>query len=156
MTKRRREKLMFRVGKGVLEPADGYTRERLREKGFHVGDLIAAELSKPRNSGFHRKVHLFGECVAQNIDDFHGMQAHQVLKRLQLEANIGCEEVAYQIPNHGMVVQRIPMSLSFASMDEAEFLEVYKAMCRHVCDRYWPELEPEQVEEMGELMEGAA
>jgi len=80
------------------------------------------------------------------------MDAHKVLKRLQIEGNIECDEVAYRIPDYGMIVQKIPRSLSFASMDQDDFKDCFKAMCRHICDRYWPELGPDEIEQQAELM----
>lgn len=143
---------MLRVEKGRLVPADGFTARRLRERGYRVGDLLSASLSKPRNPGFHRLAHQFGALLADNLDEFEGMDAHAALKRLQWEANIGCEEMGVQVPGVGYAMIRIPESLSFASMDEGRFREVYRAMTRWVAKRYWPSLTPEKIEEMAELM----
>ena len=154
--KQKTERLMLTVGRGVLTPADDFTMMRMREKGYHVGDVLSASLKKPRNYSFHKKVHALGQMIADNVESFAGMTAHKVLKRLQLEANIGCEEVAYTIPGCGMVTQRIPRSLSYADMEDGEFAEVYEGFCKWVCANHWPELEPYQVEEMAQLMNLAA
>ena len=149
--KRRPEKIALRVAKGALVPADGLAESRLRAKGFHVGDLVFAEIRKPRNPGYHRLAHVLGTMVADNIDDFTGMDPHAVLKRLQLECGIGCEEIAYKV--HGMtVVQRVPLSLSFESLDEAEFEAVFRGMCRHLAATYWPSLSADEIAGMIELM----
>ena len=143
----------LKVIRGGFAPADGSTADELRGR-YRVGDVVFAELRRPRSPGHHRLAHALGRLVAENLDAFEGMQAHQVLKRLQLEASVGCEEIAYQVPGYGTVVQRIPKSLSFETMDETEFTEVFRGMCRHLAKHYWPDLTPEQVEEMAELMEG--
>lgn len=149
--KRRPERIALRVAKGCLRPADGLSEARLRAKGFHVGDLVFAEIKKPRNPGYHRLAHALGTLVADNIDEFEGMDPHAVLKRLQLESGVGCEEVAYKM--HGMtVVQRIPLSLSFESMDEAEFEAVFLGMCRHLSKTYWQSVSPDEIAAMIELM----
>ena len=149
--KRRPERIALRIDKGCLRPADGLSQERLRAKGFHVGDVVFAELKKPRNPGFHRLVHALGKLVADNVDDFAGMSAHATIKRLQLEAGVGCESIAYKI--NGMdVVQRIPLSLSYESMDEAEFHEVFSGICRHIGKAYWGGLSAEEVSAMADLM----
>lgn len=150
------ERLLLKVEKGALVPADGYTQKQLREKGFRRGDLVLARLSKPRTPWYHRKVHLFGQLIAENVEDFEGLDAHQVLKRLQLEANIGCDEMALNFPGVGPVTYRIPRSLSFANMDQTEFEQVYGQMCAYVVKRYWPGLDESQIEQMAELLEGAA
>ena len=146
------ERFLLRVIKGGMEPADGYTRKRLREKGYHIGDVLFARLTKPRNPGFHRLAHKFGQLVADNIDDFHGMEAHRVLKRLQWESGIGCEEMGVKVPRVGFATIRIPLSLSFASMDEGEFTEVFRGLARWVAAEYWEGLSVDQVQEMVEVM----
>lgn len=151
ITKRRPERIALRVAKGCLRPADGLSEARLRAKGFHIGDLVFAELKKPRNPGYHRLAHQLGMLIADNLDEFDGMDPHAVLKRLQLESGIGCEEIAYKI-NGMTVVQRIPLSLSFESMDEAEFEGVFRGMCRHLSKLYWPSASPDEIAAMLDLM----
>lgn len=149
-TKRRPERIALRIDKGCLRPADGLSQERLRAKGFHVGDVVFAVLRKPRNPGFHRLAHALGKLVAENIEDFEGMSAHSTIKRLQLEAGVACEEIAYRI-NGMSVIQRIPRSLSFESLDDGEFHEVFGAICRHIAANYWKDLTAEEVAKMAEL-----
>ena len=151
MTKRRPERIALVVGKGCLRPADDLAKAKLRAKGFEIGELIFAEIRKVRNPRFHRLTHALGKMVADNIDAFEGMDPHAVLKRLQLECGIGCEEVAYKL--HGMtVVQRIPLSLSFESMEESEFRQAFSGMCHHLGKTYWHGLSEQQVADMVELM----
>ena len=149
--KRRPEKIALRVGKGRLEPADGLAAARLRAKGYSIGDVVFAEIRKPRNPGYHRLAHVLGTMVSDNIDEFAGMDAHATLKRLQMECGIGCEEIAYKV--HGMtVVQRVPLSLSFESMEESEFRAVFSGICRHLAATYWPTLTADEIAGMIELM----
>lgn len=153
-TKRRPERIALRVAKGALVPADGLSVDRLRAKGYHIGDIVFAEIKKPRNPGFHRLAHALGKLVGENIDSFAGMAPHAVIKRLQCESGIGCEEIAYQIK--GMtVLQRIPVSLAFESMDNGEFSEVFAGMCHHLSSVYWPTATSEQIAAMIELMLGS-
>ena len=116
---------MLRVVKGGFAPADNYTAERLRGR-LKVGDIVAATISKPRNPGFHRLAHALGKLLADNLDEFDGMEAHGVLKRLQIEGNIACNAIAVVFPGVGPCEYRIPQSLSFASMDETAFREVFR------------------------------
>lgn len=150
------ERFLLRVEKGALVPADGYTQKLLREKGYRRGDMVLARLTKPRTPWYHRKVHVFGQLLAENVEDFEGLDAHQVLKRIQLEANIGCDEMALNFPGVGPVTYRIPRSLSYANLDQAEFETIYGQMCGYVVRRYWPDLDESQIEEMAELLEGSA
>lgn len=146
------EKFLLRVVKGGFQPADGYTKQRLRDKGYHLDDVVLAQLSKPRNSKFHRLVHQFGALCAENIDDFTGLPAHTVLKRIQLEGNIYCEEIMVKIAGFGYTPVRLPRSLSYADMEEGEFEEYYKAVTRYVAENYWPDLNEEQIQRMAEMM----
>jgi hypothetical protein len=48
----------------------------------------------------------------------------------------------------------IPKSLSFENMDEGEFNETARSMCRFISEKYWPALTPEQVQTMAESFIG--
>lgn len=148
----RPERLPMRVIKGALTPANCAAEEALRSRSYSVGDIVFCEIKKPRNPGFHRLAHAFGQIVEGNIEGFEGLGCHGVLKRLQIEANVGCDEIAVVFPGVGPCVYRIPQSLSFESMDEARFREVFTGLCEHVAERYWPTLEAEQIEEMAQTM----
>src|SRR3990172_1834954 len=126
------ERFMLRVTKGALIPADEYTQRRMRERGYRLDDVLTATLSKSRSPGFHRLAHAFGALVADNIEAFAGMDAHAVLKRLQIEANVGCDEVPLNFPGIGPCVYRVPKSLSFSSMDDGAFHETIAKLCQHV------------------------
>lgn len=148
---KRPERHALRVIKGGFAPADQGTATRLREKGFHVGDLTFAEFKRPRNPKFHRLVHAFGQILVDNIEQFEELNSHTVLKRLQLEANVGCEEMAVMFPGIGPCTYRIPRSLAFESMDDSEFKEVFDGFCRHVSKTYWPNMTPEAIAQMAEM-----
>ena len=137
----------LRVIKGGYAPADASTASQLRSR-HKVGDLVFAEFKKPRNPGFNRLAHQLGGMLAENLDAFDNMDAHAVLKRLQDEADVGCDALPMRIPNVGPVEYRIPRSLSFESMDEAEFRAVITGLCRHVAKQYWPGCTAEEVERM--------
>lgn len=141
---------MMRVVKGAFAPADNYTSQRLRERSYNVGDLVGCTFKKINNPKFHRLHHRIGQLCAANIEAFSGMDAHKVLKRIQFEGNIACDEVKVHIPGLGEVEMRFPRSLSFDSMDDGERHEVARAMCRYIAENYWKTLTPEQIEVMAE------
>ncbi len=147
-----RERILLRVEQGCLAPADGLAQARLRDRGFRVGDVVSAVLTKPRSPGYHRYAHKLGELIAQNIESFEGMDPHSVLKRLQWEAGIGCDEMAVTVPGFGLATVRWPRSLSFGSMDQSAFEQTVLGFCRHIASTYWPDLSPEEVAEMAEAM----
>jgi hypothetical protein len=152
MTTAKRTRLMFKVSKGALVPADGYTVRMLRERGFKIGDVVAVDMTKPRSPGFWRLAHQLGTFVAANIDEFAGMGPHDVLKRLQFEARIECDETDIELPGIGVFKARKPRSLAFESMDQAAFFDVLKRMCHHIASTYWPHLTAEQVQETAQCM----
>jgi len=146
----KKERIYLRVGKGMLTPADSYSESQLRAKGYKIGDVVAASITKLRNQKFNRLVHRIGQLVVANIEAFSGLDAHQAVKRLQIEGRIACDEIGIMVNGYGMVIQFIPRSLSFDTMDEAEFHEAAMGICRTIAERYWQTLTPEQVEEMAE------
>lgn len=147
VAKSKKPRHALRVIRGGYAPADESTASVLRG-GHRVGDLVFAEFVKPRHPGFHRLAHQLGSMLADNLDVFTGMSAHQVLKRLQIEGDIACEHIALVFPGVGPVEYRQAKSLSYESMDETEFRETITAMCRYVAATYWKTCTPAQVESM--------
>ena len=150
------DRIALRVQKGALVPADTTSQAKLRDRGYRTGDIVFSDIRKARNPGFHRLAHQLGHLCAENIEAFEGMDAHQVLKRLQIEAQIGCEEMAIIVPGVGKCLHLIPQSLAFESMDEGQFHEVIRGFCRYIAKQYWPTLDPEKIEEMSQVMVGEA
>lgn len=148
----KRERIYLKVVKGALVPADPCAESKLRSRHYKVGQVVAAELVIPRNPKFNRLVHQLGRLVVENIDAFHGMDAHTAIKRLQIEGKVACDEIGIMVANYGMVIQLIPRSLSFESMDEEQFYEAAKGICRTIADRYWPDVSPEKIENMASCM----
>ena len=153
--KRRAERLAFRVTPAGLEIADTFSAARFKAKGLHAGDLVFAEIRKPRNPGYHRLAHALGQIVADNIDEFEGMDSHAALKRLQLEAGVACEAIAYKV-NGMSIVQSIPLSLSFESLDQSEFESVFMGICRHIARVYWPSATADEIAAMADVMPAEA
>lgn len=148
----KRERIYLKVVKGALVPADPCAESKLRSRHYKTGQIVAAELVIPRNPKFNRLVHQLGQLVIQNIDAFHGMDAHTAIKRLQIEGKVACDEIGIMVANYGMVIQLIPRSLSFESMSEDEFQDAAKGICRTIAERYWPTLTPEAIQRMADCM----
>lgn len=150
--KRKPEKIYLRVIKGGLVPADNFAEAQVRNKKFKIGDVVGASIRKLRNQKFNRLVHRIGQLVAANIEAFSGLDAHTCIKRLQIEGRIACDEIGVLVQGYGMVIQFIPRSMSFDSMDEAEYHDCAKRICRLISERYWPGLDAEKIEEMAGAM----
>lgn len=145
--KRAPRTFMMRVIKGGLEPADSYTQLKLRERNYKIGDMVCCTFKKLNNTKFNRLVHWIGVLCTRHIETFGGMDAHQVLKRLQIEGNIHCEVCGVVL--EGMAVEyRYPLSLDFESVDDGERHEIARKFCRLIAARYWKGLTPEAIEEM--------
>lgn len=144
-------RIRLRVTKGSLVPADEAARLALRSRKLKPGDIVHADVSKPRNPEFHRLVHQIGAMVVANVDEFKNLDAHEALKKLQLDANVQCEDSIMTVPDIGPCLIRTPKSLAFASMDEITFRDFAHRICRHIAERYWPDMTAEQVEQMAEM-----
>lgn len=86
-----------RAPRRVLVAATASDADRLKTKGNKVGDLVFARMTKPRNPGFHRLAHAIGKLAVENIDEFTHLEAHAALKRLQVEAQVGCDFLSVDI-----------------------------------------------------------
>lgn len=139
------------VDKGVLFPPDEQNKLKLREMGLGIGEIVHAKITKPRNPRFHNLVHKLGQLCVQNIEGFESLTGHKAIKRLQYESGVCCEEMTANIPGVGVANIRYPKSLSFEDMDDIEFHELFRGICRHLAMQYWPDMEPEQIERMAEI-----
>lgn len=142
----------------ALVPAGHADAQAIRERGVTIGQMLRADLTKPRNPEFHRLAHALGDLVCKNIDGYSDCTAHGAIKRLQERSGIGCEVTRTEIPEVGVLVSKKPKSIAFDSMDQGEFYELVRSLCRYIAERYWPQCTAEEVEEMIELMplEGVA
>jgi len=129
-----------------------------KERGYRPGDLLLADLFKERNSRFYRLAHQLATFLRKNVDEFDGVRSsHQVLKTLQVDARVECDEVEEQIDlgtlgKHSFK-RWIPRSLNFTDMDDTTFGLIWETLCDHVAVTYFPDWTPEQVAEATEHWE---
>lgn len=152
IAKPKKPRIYLRQVDGAFVPADRFAADELRKKRIKDGDIVGAWLSRLRSKGLNRLIHKIGLLCTFHIEDFRYLDGHEALKRLQLEADIACVNVKVRALDWSWVTCRLPLSLSFDSMDECEFREVSVRLCDYISERYWPELEPEQIESMAKLM----
>lgn len=170
--------VFMRVIQGGFVPADAHAEQQLRDKKFKIGDVVKVFVRKLRNGKFNRKVHRIGQLCVDHIEELRHMDAHSVIKRLQLEGNIYCDEMAIKpsvagitIPKQiigmlepilnafglkltesGLLIVRYPQSLSYESMTQDEYEDAAKRICRYLSENYWHGLEDWQIDEMAENM----
>lgn len=165
---------------GALVPRFATDQRVMRDRGYRVGDSLRADLSKPRNLSQHRKAHLLGSLVVAQISGFDSLDSHAAIKRLQREAGVCCDIEQIEaspvvdaiisaaegllgtaaarmlgsvLPDIRTIDVLVPRSLSFDRMEQGEFELFYRGICQHLCDRYWPQCDADQIEGMAELME---
>lgn len=146
--KRRREPVCLRVTPdGKLEPASAYYAAELRARRLRVGDLVHAELTKPRNPKHHRLVFALLKRILDNQD---GLQTIPQLLTV-LKIKLGWVETIVDAATGRAYY--VPESIAFASMDQGEFSVFWRDLCRLVARDYFPGMDPEQVAELAEMME---
>lgn len=148
----KKPRIYMRALEGTLIPADKWAEQEFNKKRIKHGDIVGVLISKLRSKGLNRLTHKIGALCVQNIEEFRYTDAHGAIKRLQIEGNIACDEIGVCLPGVGMVLYRIPRSISFDSMDESEFHKVSLMICELICNRYWKGMEPLQIENMARYM----
>ena len=123
--------LLLRKTMRGFEPIDDLGREALSKIG--VGDLVRAEIKRPRNTDHHRKFFAMLNLVYENQE--HYKSPNDLLEVLKIR--IGhCHTVQTK---HGEV--KIPKSISFAAMDQTEFDQFYNRAVDWVLSEVIPGLQ---------------
>lgn len=146
--KTRREPLYLRVTpQGTFEPASQLYRQKLRAKKYRVGDLVRADLTKPRYAKHHRLVFATLRKVVDNIDA--DMTEHQLLNILKIKMG----RVETFIDSSNGKVYYIPESIAFDAMEQGDFSEFHKEMCRVITRDFLPGMSEAQVAELANMMD---
>lgn len=130
----------------------------LKERGYRRGDLVTAELFKDRNPKFYRLAHAMAKFVRDNTDDFADSTVHDTLKKLQLRADVECEEreIVMNLGSFGehKALAKVPRSLNFMDMDDGDFRPVFEAIRDYVARVYYPDWTDLTIEEMEAILRG--
>lgn len=144
---------------GSFRASDMASRRILKARGFHKHQEVIAYLYRVRDSLQWRRAHALGGMLADNVDEFHGLDAHKVLKKLQEKFDIAMEVERLEVPTeHGKVTfeRKTAKSLAFGEMDESEFTPIWRQMCNKVAETWFPDLDAQAVEDMLHVMPEAA
>lgn len=144
------EQIELLVEQGKLIPATKRAAILLREHGLKVGDIVTCTIRKERNPRFHRMVHAIARMCSESIEDFGGMEPHDIIKQVQLRGRIEVEETLYHLPGVGDMINIKPKSISFATMGEDCFQELALKMCRWIAITYFPNMQPQDVLKLAE------
>lgn len=145
--------LMMVMPDGSFRASDNASRKALKSRGFHKHQEVIAYLYRVRDGVQWRRAHALGQMLVDNVDAFHGLDAHHALKKVQLDGSIACESEKIDLGNLGMFTRTVAKSLAFGEMDDSEFSAVFKQMCERVAQRYFPDMDATAVEAMLDLME---
>jgi hypothetical protein len=146
--------VLMRITDGTLVPVNQNAKDTLNSAGLKTGQVVSVHVHAQRNPGFYRMAHRLGQLVADHVDGFEGLDSHGTLKRLQAESGAGCDNTSIQVAGQWMQL-RTPRSLSFSSVNEAEFRAIYTALSDHVAATYWEALDGDAVRKMAEAMPDA-
>ncbi len=135
---------------GCYVPANQGSRDEGKRRKYTVGTRLKAELTRPRNILFWRKAHVLAELCIEHIDAFTSLDQHAALKKLQLGADAECDHIDFLIPGNP-IRYRQARTLAFDSMDEGVFTQVYDKIVEHIKDRYFPEWDDDQMQQLIDL-----
>ena len=90
-----------------------------------IGDTVKASVTKPRNVQFHKKYFAFLDCLHRSMDE-ELTQVYPTVENLRYVIMILIGQMDVIILPDGTQNKK-PKSISFASMDELEFEQVYSA-----------------------------
>ena len=121
---------------GALVPANQIDARLLRERKFHTGREVRAELKQPRNPAFHRLAHAVGHLLVDNVEEFRDMDAHGALKAIQAKTGVCCEPLEIDLGSLGKVTAQVPRSLAFDEMAEDEFAKLFEAVTAYIGEHY--------------------
>ena len=147
------EIIAMKVGRGTLTPLDPDAGNQLRSMGLGIGQTIYINVQDKRSAAMNRYLHAIAGICSDNISDFEGMDAHDVIKRVQVEGDICCKIImARLIPGMPEIPIRMPQSINFKDMPEGKFRKLVDSFCDHIAQKYWPDLDAETIEKMAGAM----
>lgn len=118
------------AGEVVLKPADALSEERLTAIRAKPGDILRADIVRPRSGPHHR----WFMALLKTVSDAMGGEWTPENLRLWLKLKAGFVEV-YEIDGKTIIK---PRSMSFASMKQDEFSEVSQRMIDLICAELIP------------------
>lgn len=139
---------------GSFRAADAFSSKRLSTRGYKRGQEVVAYVSRVRDGRQWRRAHVLGQFLVDNVGAFDGKDAHQAIKKVQLDGKIACTEERFDLPGGlGQFVRIVPESLAFGEMDDIVFTPIYAQMRKYIGDTYFGDMDATAVDEMLNVME---
>lgn len=130
---------------GSLRPA--YEDDQMKLKRIKMGEAIEVKFSKPRNFHNHRRFFGMLNCVISNMpEDTPNYDKYQNIDYLRGEVLIGIGFCEWRT-SLGGVKYPVAKSMSFAAMDEIEFLAMYELASVYLLKHFLRGVEREVFEE---------
>jgi hypothetical protein len=118
-------------------PADEMSAEAM--EGFKANGLYKAEITQPRNIGFHRKFFALLNLVYKNYEQpevfYKGIRVFKSFERFRDDVTISCGHYELELNKLNNVVQRAK-SISFAKMDQTEFEALFSTAITVILAEY--------------------
>lgn len=142
--KRQRDAIFLRVVKGGFEPASDFYADLLRARKYRVGDVLRAELTKPRNPRHHRLV--FG--LLAKVADQLGITTDALLVLVKIRLGM----VQPIIDSATGKTYYVPESVDFENMDQGQFATFHRDLCRLIATTWLPHMTADQVAAIDGMM----
>lgn len=116
------------------------------KKKLRVGETYRATINVPRNLAFHRKYFALINCAWEHLTEEQQkpfVNTEQFRKYLEVAAG---HFDLWHSPDYGIDL-RIPKSISFGKMDEAEFGELYERIKDVLFTRFLSHISEEEFEQ---------
>lgn len=130
---------------GKLQPINEAGETVLRH--LKQGEIVAIELTKPRNIRFHRRLFAMLQIILENQSHYKSVEDLLDVCKLR----IGHSRKI--LTAHGII--EVPASISFSALDNFEFGQFYDRACQWVLTEVIPGLMREELDEAveAELLE---
>jgi|TARA_Y100000034_G_C6882553_1_gene404642 hypothetical protein len=131
-------KVLMAKSLNSLHPTDDQGRDLLRTMA--QGEEVWADITRPRNPQFHKKLMAMLRIILHNQDYYKTIDELLDVAKL----NIGHYETTYS-KQFGIIYRA--KSISFAALDEAGFQAIYDRIVVWVCTEVIPGLERQGLDE---------
>ena len=123
-----------------------------------IGQLVAHHIEAFRGMDAHaaiKRLQWEGNIACEEVGVSLALAWRQFSRALLALPNTAGIEAALKVigallPSNVMLMMRTPRSLANAVMDEGEYQQVARALCRYTEESYWPSVSAAQIEAMAD------
>lgn len=145
--RRRKDPIFLRVSKGALLPASTHDAALLRTRKYHIGDVLKAELTKPRNPRHHKLVMALLQLVLNSTESV------QTIDQLLTVLKIKLGRAQPFIDAADGTTYWVLESISYEAMDQGEFEVFWNDLRALVARDYLHDMDPAHIDTICEMMD---